>query len=214
MIVHELKCIFIHIPKTAGVSLVHAIMLEVLGNKTTGEISHLPNILKARFQLRGKQKHKQACFYTPNDISEKLWNEYYKFAFIRNPWGRVVSEFHWRHSLPSRRPPIEFKDFIKYCEQRIKDKNNSNNDIYWSHAQTQLSYITNNKGVIILDDVFRFENIHNDIGTISQKLGVSLNLEKYNTSNHKHYQEYYNDETQEMVRQLYHDDIKMFNYTF
>lgn len=212
MIVHELNTIFIHIPKTAGVSLTHAIISHIVGYDTSGEIGHLSSKLKICFDLRGKQKHKQARYYVPEDISKKLWDKYYKFTFVRNPWDRVVSEFHWRHSLSKRHPPKDFKKFIDYCADRLRRKQPG--EIYWPHAQTQKSFVTNKSGNIIVDDIFYFEDINNAVSKISTKIGIPLDVKKYNTSNHKVYREYYNNETRDMVQRLYDEDIKLFGYKF
>jgi len=214
MIIHECKAVHIHIPKTAGVALEHAIMTQILGYDTSGEIGHLSNELKYQFELRGAQKHKQARFYVPTDISKQLWSSYYKFAIVRNPWDRVVSEFHWRHTLPTRRPSTEFKEFIKYCEKRIQDGRNLNRDIYWPHAQTQKSYVVDANGNEILDEIFKFENLSEAVSIISNKLNIPLTMKRHNTSKHNHYQEYYDDETKEMVNNLYREDIEMFDYEF
>ena len=214
MICHELKTIFIHIPKTAGVSVTHAIMSHITGRDTSGEIGHLSSELKEQFSVRNKQKHKQARKFVPEDISQNLWNEYYKFTFVRNPWDRAVSEFHWRHSLEKRKPSTDFKEFLNYCGERIQDKNNSKRDIYWTHAQTQKSYVTNHNGKLILDDTFRFEDMDNNIKIISEKLNVPINLKKHNSSRHHHYRDYYDEESKEMVSKLYKEDIEMFGYEF
>jgi len=214
MIVHELKCVYIHIPKTAGVSLVHSMLTSILGYETAGEIGYLPNNLKCQFELRGKQKHKLARYFVPEDISRGLWNSYYKFTVVRNPWDRVVSEFHWRHSLSHRKPSSDFKEFILYCKKRIDDKTNKANDIYWTHAQTQKSFITDHDNNIILDDIFRFENITEDVNTIGVKLGITMKLHLYNTSKHTNYKDYYNTETKQMIESLYKEDIEEFSYEF
>lgn len=216
MISHEYKCVFVHIPKTAGVSLTHMIISHIVGYDTSGEIGHLSNELKSRFSLRNAQKHKQAKDYVPNDISKKTWDKYYKFAFVRNPWDRAVSEFYWRHALPSpkHKPPTNFKDFIDYCKFRIDSSPKARRDIYWTHAQTQKSYITNQKGELILNEIFQFEQIYDAIKTIQTKIGIPMDLKKYNVSKHNHYRQYYNNKTKKMISNLYKDDIEMFDYEF
>lgn len=217
MIIHECKAVHIHIPKTAGVALEHAIMTQILGYDTSDQIGHLSNELKSRFELRGAQKHKQARFYNIRDITKNNWNSYYKFAVVRNPWDRAVSEFHWRHTLTVGRTPhpsTDFKEFLNYCESRIKDTRNRNQDVYWNHAQTQKSYVVDTNGNEILDEVFRFENLSEAVSIISNKLNIPLTMKRYNTSKHNYYQEYYDDETKEMVNNLYREDIEMFDYEF
>ena len=211
MIIHELKTVFIHIPKTAGVSIVHSLISNVLEYETTGNIKDLPTNIKQRFSVSGQQKHKRAKEYFPADITHQMWNDYYKFTFVRNPWDRAVSEFHWRHNQPNNKPSKDFKKFLSHCEERITGKKKG---IYWTHAQTQKSYITDAEGNIILNDVFKFEDMTNSIKIISDKLNIPIELKQHNTSNHKYYKEYYNNETEAIVRRLYKDDIELFDYEF
>ena len=208
MIVHELKTIFIHIPKTAGVSIIHALMSSVLDYETEGLIKNLPNPLKQQFSLKGLQKHKMAHEYVPSDVSKASWNNYYKFVFVRNPWDKVVSEYCWRMSLnPRDHPFTNFEQFLRTCKERPK------RDTYWTHAQPQIDFISNNNNVIV-DDVFKFEEFSSGISTIEDRLNISINVKHHNASQHKHYQDYYNEKTRQQVYKLYKQDIKTFDYEF
>lgn len=212
MIVHELQTVFVHIPKTAGVSVVHALLTSVLGQETTGPVKKLPRQVKERFSLQGPQKHKIAKEYIPTDITQQQWNAYYKFAFVRNPWARAVSEYHWRMSLKQKDHPFgDFDEFLKYCETRIRTRKR---DLYLPHGLPQFEFITDTKGKIILDDVFKLEEITQAISVIENKLNVTLYLRKHNTSSHKHYREYYTDRTKQLVGNMYEQDIETFGYEF
>lgn len=210
MIVHDLKTIFIHIPKTAGVSLVHAVLTEVLGYETSGRIKDLPRGITNRFVLGERQKHKKANQYVPRDITKARWNEYYKFAFVRNPWDKVVSEYHWRKTQKDPGPE-EFDVFVKHCENRVRG---SRRGIYWIHAQPQISFVTNKRGDVIVDDIFKFEELDKAVESINEQLNISLKLKKHNTSKHNNYREYYNEETRKMIHNLYREDIETFRYMF
>ena len=73
MISKNLKCIYIHIPKTGGMSIE----------------SMLGEDLKKIHQSSIKIKHG-----TPKEWKySKYWEYYYKFTFVRNPWDRVVSAY-------------------------------------------------------------------------------------------------------------------------
>ncbi len=212
MIIHDCKAVFVHIPKTAGVSITHMIMSSIIGRDTSGEIGQMSRELKLRFELRGPQKHKQGKFFVRDgDITQEQWNSYFKFALIRNPWDRAVSEFHWRHTLTKRRPSKDFAEFLNYCERRIKG---IDQDIYSPHAQPQATFVTNNKGKLILDKLYRFEELPKAVESIGEKLMLPLKLTKHNTSKHKHYSEYYNEQTKLKVANLYKQDIEMFGYDF
>ena len=79
MIVEKRKCIFIHIPKTGGTSI------EYFFKKKGGQRKHaLPRKIKKEFPSK--------------------WENYYKFAFVRNPWDRFVSLW------------VKFKEEVKLQE--------------------------------------------------------------------------------------------------
>jgi len=219
MIIHELKAIHIHIPKTAGVSFEHAIMSEILGRDTSGDIGKMPNNLKHQFSVANKQKHKQARFYVSDkDLAKQQWDTYYKFTIVRNPWDRLVSEYCWRQDRPNKKfLPETFEKFINYCAARIKDPGTlySRRDIYYTHGLTQESYVTNNKGKIILDEIFRFEDLPTAVETLKTKLDLTFShLKRHNSSRRKDYHEYYNKKTKDKVANIYKKDIEMFEYDF
>jgi len=199
MVIHEKKAVFVHIPKTGGISVTHAILPHIVGYETSGQIGKLSPELKNRFEIRNAQKHEQAKYYvSKKHLTGVQWNAYYKFAIVRNPWDRAVSEFSWRHSLKNGwEPSTNFAEFLDYCQYRIENK--PKRDIYWTHAQPQVDYVCDNKGNIILDTIYRFENLNDAVDDIGKKLGLSIQLEKHNSSKHKHYTEYYTKEFEKSV---------------
>ncbi len=86
MISDEHKAIFIHIPKTGGTSF-NEIMSPSDSEITTA--SDFSSRLKG-----SKGDHLDARESRALHGSEK-WNEYFKFAFIRNPWDLIVSLYFW-----------------------------------------------------------------------------------------------------------------------
>ena len=69
MINHEHKFIFIHVPRTGGSSI------------------------EDQFNYReGREKNKHWTLYDwQNHLDKEVFNEYFKFTFVRNPWDRMVS---------------------------------------------------------------------------------------------------------------------------
>ena len=69
-----------------------------------------------------------------------------------------------------------------------------------------------------MDFVGRFENRENDLQYISQKIGVNIDSNihqrKIQMRNKKHYTEYYDDETRQIVAEKYAEDIEYFGYKF
>ena len=81
MIYNNLKCIYIHIPKTGGMSIE-----SILG-------SNLKNIHQRPLSI----KHG----YPSEWKYPKYWKKYYKFTFVRNPWDRAVSAYYFNLKIYS-----------------------------------------------------------------------------------------------------------------
>ena len=71
MICHKNKYIFIHIPRTGGSSIEHTLY---------GQDWWL---------VDRKSKHLIAS--TAKKVYSEYWDDYFKFAFVRNPWDRMRS---------------------------------------------------------------------------------------------------------------------------
>jgi hypothetical protein len=65
-----------------------------------------------------------------------------------------------------------------------------------------------------LDFIGKYENLKQDIQYISEKLSKKIVLPSAEKSNHKHYSEYYQEDTIKQVECLYEKDIQKFSYTY
>ena len=189
-----------HIPKTGGISLYKA-------------IKHPRVRIKGHFI--------QNPFYIYLKDSIKLYPEKpFVFAFVRNPWDRLVSAFFYLNQggmngsdrRDMKRYIKKYKgDFKAFVKEAIAEG--------WAldqlHLKPQVDWICDNDGQLLTDYTGRFESLRDDVQIISKMTGIPFKkLEHRNRSKHKDFHEYYNDETVEIVAKAYKKDIELFNYDF
>ena len=196
MISHKYKFIFLHIPKCAGSSL-NQVFLQY-GDDPEFNFSH------PTFQ-QYCDKHKQSIDYT-------------KIISIRNPWDRLVSTFYYlKDGGNGYFYDIELKKIFNIYETNFKDwvvhflKKALELDLRINHFKPISFYISKKD----IDCVIRTESIQEDFNIVCDKIGIPRQeLININKSKHKHYSEYYDDETRAIVAELYAKDIEYFGYKF
>ena len=200
MINHHYKCIFIHVPKCAGSSIEVAI-----DGKDWWGVGE-PRITKCKKHLSASQSKVQY---------KKYWEEYTKFAFVRNPYSLQVS---W-YFFGQMDKVMPFKEYVKNKKvNRASRYSHMPLDKKWSaiipDILTSYEYIAND-GKIELDFVGRFEKLQGDFNLICDRIGAPRKkLPHIHKSKNKHYTEYYDEETRDIVTQRYAKDIEYFGYQF
>jgi hypothetical protein len=154
------------------------------------------------------------CVNGYNVQFDNSWKDYFKFSIVRNPWDRLVST--WNDKVQHQwsehdKNPYRIKVFKKY-----KDKDYDffvKNVIPSEDIHTEC--LSNLIDLTVVDFIGRFENFQQDFHTICDKIGIpQQELPHKNATKHKHYTEYYNDETRQIVAEKYAKDIEYFNYEF
>jgi len=153
-------------------------------------------------------KEGRDCYYSP-----ALYRDYFKFAFVRNPWDRLVST--WKSKVLTRKlrrvDPSQldrmqtFEHFADYCATLDLEVCNC-------HIRAQSSLIDLNN----IDYLGRFERFENDLIEVAGFLNLrDCRIPRLNTSSdNRPYQEYYTDRTRKLVGELYRRDVQIFSYTF
>lgn len=210
MISHKHKCIFVHIPRCGGNFINNFFNYSTPPSTKDSdeyEIDHYP-------------------LFRYNDLYSDVFDEYYKFAFVRNPWDRMLSEFFYKKYGkqrggdwgPSERfincSNIEFKEFIRRLDKKFDEVKSmiKTNQFLVSHFMSYHEYLSDPS---TMDFIGKLENFDEDFTKLCSKFDIEYNpLPRINSVEHKHYTEYYDDETCQIVAERYAKDIEHFGYEF
>ena len=207
---HDLKAIFIHIPKTAGTFLADILHTHYGFKKYyIKRPDHLQFTGKIDTSVKCHENfiHGTLMYYKTSPycnakmgMTPEKWDEYYKFCFIRNPYDKIISG--WNYVAPK----ISFEQYIQ------KPKQKSCWD-YWHVFMPQVRHIINEKGKIGVDFIGRFEHLEEDFGKVLEKLDLikrPLTETKKNARKHLPYQVYYqNQQILDRVNQLLQEDFTL-----
>jgi len=194
--IHEYKCIYFFIPKVACTSLKKAVA-EILG-------------LNVRTEYH--------FYHYPFVTDWTLFDDYFKFCFVRNPWDRLVSCYF--NKLQTGFPPFKrfgfsqnmsFSDFaMEVC--RIPDNEAD------SHFRSQVRFLPQRcDKEFALDFIGKFENLTDDFKSICEKIGlpcITIGHHMASQDRDKDYRAYYTDRVCEFVGQRYSADVELFGYSF
>ena len=186
MISHEHKFLFIHIPRTSGSSIERQFQYN---------------------EVKEQNKHWNLNDWK-NNLCDEDFKSYFKFTLVRNPWDILISKYvsGW-YSLKGRGPSIGYKSgkTLKYFLDHYESAPHE-------HGDSLLSYFDPKQ----MDFIARFENRNKDLKYISNKIGFNIdtNTKQRDHGHKKHYTEYYDDETREIVAKKYAKDIEYFGYKF
>jgi sulfotransferase famil protein len=190
------KCIFVHIPKCAGVSITQSLF----GNRAGG--------------------HKTIVQY---QLIFSAWefNTYFKFTIVRNPWDRLISAYTFLKQgglteddhVWADQNLSDFPDFHSFVINWVNHRN-----IYtYFHFVPQHEFLLDPKTQKLgVDFIGKFENLEKDYEKICAKLNISASLLKQNktTARFDDYRKYYDEQTRNIVTNVYQKDIELFGYMF
>jgi hypothetical protein len=202
MISPKFKFIFVHIQKTGGMSV------------------------RSAFSAKWATDHSTALEWKAKKPEE--WETYFKFAFVRNPWSFMVSRYFFlsdkkRKGKRGYRTSAgkSFKEWVVWHtspKRFTQDKKRGflGVDGFPMQFYRPLSeWISDEKGNIIVDFVGRLENLQGDFDFICKAIDRDRYvLPRINTSKHRDYRSYYDEETRGIVASFFEKDIRNFGYEF
>ena len=218
IISHKHKFVFVHVTKVAGCSIADA-LLSVYA-KDSGK--HWPDMDPKEVERFSENSIYKNATCLPQHATAGMaknhfkkvgldWDSYFKFAFMRNPWERMVSQYHYGRRLISQ----QNRDFewLRYyhCDfEGFVEKMASLSGL----PDYQWHYLSDYEGVLV-DHIGRYETLQMDFDDICEKIGLpQLQLPWVNKSEHKTYHEHYTPRTRDLIENKFYADIALGGYTY
>ena len=147
-------------------------------------------------------------YFLPKRIHprNKVFTEYFKFSFVRNPYDRLVSSFCWYQEFILKKHG-EISDFHKF----LVDLEGGSKLINDTHFKPQYVYLMSGEKLLV-DDIYHFETLEEDFYKLYQKLGVNKKLPHRMKGNHDEYLLYYTEEIKKIAYTIYKKDFEYFGY--
>ncbi|MCX7553458.1 sulfotransferase family 2 domain-containing protein [Marinicella sp. S1101] len=198
--------VFVHIRKAAGTSL-----RQILEQVSLPKNNHWWYKLLSRGGLAidyhnySYRKHANLVEAERSMPADKF-TSYFKFAVVRNPWDRLVSEYEYiktqpTHSRFKRLKAFSFAEFVEFQAKRP--------------AAHQVNALRLKSGEIGCDYIGKLETLDESLEVIAKFTGLNFeHLPHINKIQRRDYRNYYDDDLVSRVGSLWFDDIRNFDYQF
>lgn len=183
------KCIFVHIPKAAGTSVLQA--------------------------LAGHSGHIQRDHFTIHDCisaSRKRYNEYFKFTIVREPIDRIRSVYQYLSNGGNKRTDLplakkindEFKDFNEFVIGFLNHESIHSLKL----TKPQYTFLCDENYNVLVDFAGRYESLENDFNEVASIIGLEVRLPSANRSEPKSIT--ISPDAEKKIRELYRKDYELF----
>ena len=188
------RVIFIHVPKTGGQSVAQAL-----------------------FGFPLYTEHCRLIEYEKE--SPENARSFYKFTFVRNPYTRLLSAYHyllsysdWPKDIKFRRRILsQYRDFEDFIVNGLRQNGAIGS---YLHFLPQTHYLKNSAGAIGVDFIGKFENFEEDFDAVRRHLGFGDPLPWLNRSRPlgPGFRDHFSDRAAAIVAEFYKEDIETFGY--
>jgi hypothetical protein len=215
---HRHKFIFVHLGRTGGRSLTTA-LAEHCGDSDV--ITKVRSSCPAR-NAAGFGRHDSAAAIRAK-VGEGVWNDYFKFAFERNPWDKIVSRY-WQYAGVGKKKaykqvwekafgkPMTFKQWfwMKVWTGRLLGLGHVRFPAHFRHYTAG--------GQVIIDFLGRSENSQEHMAWLSDRLKIAIRTDlRIGAENHKaraSYTELFDAPMRRVVERVFRRDLALLGYRF
>lgn len=166
-------------------------------------------------------------------LPSSIWDNYFKFVFVRNPYDWCVSQY--RHNFRSRlrvckllRHPFQAAGWL-HAHWENRDRRNKRMldagdiEFLFTHLRRyrglpggtglcQCNYVHDADGKKVVDFVGRFESLMEDVCEVQKRIGIHFELPHLNATQHPHYSRFLTPAAMETIARLWELDFETFGY--
>lgn len=183
--IHGKKVVFIHINKTGGTSISSALGIK-------------------KFHLTAKE--------VIDLVGKKNFSNAFSFAVVRNPWDKVASQYYHRIKKKQIGDPIIFNSWVSKTYGNHKDPRYYNKQ--YKMFYPQIEWLKDYSGEIVIKKIIRFENINEEYESIAKVFGLNKKLPHKNRGSNDDYKTIYSNNSVEIIKEHFREDIELFGYDF
>jgi hypothetical protein len=164
-----------------------------------------------------------------------IFEDYFRFTFVRNPWARLVSLYQmifaargrsltganaaFRNLLARHPSRAGFRRWLRTVQTDGPGAGGPANQRWQRYGSYSLrAYAGDENGDLLVDRVIRLESIEVELPRTLADLGISgareMSIPRVNTRRHQPYTWYYDSASAKLVGQMYAEDIERYKYRF
>lgn len=206
IISHQHRFIFVAVPKTGT----HSIRQALREHLSMEDIEQVGLFVNKRFPYEElaaiRHGHLSLRQVRPH-LGEEAFSNYFKFAFVRNPFDRFVSycAFMTRETDAFLHDPRGVMHEILFRVRPL------------GHIlfQPQHALLVDDNGTLLTNQVGRVEDMQASYDAVCTRIGIpSSPLGQVNSSRRGDYRQYYDQALIDGVTDLYRRDLELFDYRF
>ncbi|MBK6412569.1 sulfotransferase family 2 domain-containing protein [Sphingopyxis sp.] len=203
---HQHRFIFVAIPKTGT----HSVRQGLRDHLGEGDMEQARLFVEKQFPIPeiARMGHGHISFAEIRPfLGEDVFGDYFKFAFVRNPFDRFVSYCAFatsREGSFARDPKRVMRHFLFAAPP-----------LQHIIFRPQHLFLTDTDGRLLADRLGKVETMQSDYDAICAQIGVATSpLDHANRSRRGDYRDYYDQELIDGVAKIYARDLELFGYDY
>ncbi len=209
--------IFVHVPKTAGTSMMTALEPFGFAPKRTVWRSIMRRLpVSQPVEEVYLRKHETAS-WARRKLTPEVFDGFSRFAVVRNPYDHAVSHFEFmkQFRIPKIAAKVAAMSFADYLRYRTRPP--FWNDTFFARLPDQAHFLIGEDGTSLVPRILKYETLDADFAKTTSELGLGeVTLPKINKtisrSDKRPWQSYFDAQSKALAEQLYARDFELLGY--